>query len=83
MHLVFVSSTIGMVDGDGVLRSPPADGILDSTTWRRASQLSSGLVERGLLSACKVEAIIVDDLNNASEILSFGGGWVEPVRLAN
>ncbi|KAL1514438.1 hypothetical protein AB1Y20_003537 [Prymnesium parvum] len=72
-------SAIGIVDTHGVLRSPPADSILHSTSWRRAHALSSRLVERGLLSSSRVAPISASELRDATEVLSFGGGWVEPI----
>lgn len=72
-------STVAIVDERGVLRTPPADAILPSTTWSRAVALAPALVERGILSGCEVNPIAPAEVVRAREILSMGGGWVEPV----
>ena len=72
-------STIAIVDGQAVLRAPPADRILDSTTWRRASELAPGLVDAGILAGVSAAPVSEAELRGAREVLSLGGGWVEPV----
>jgi 4-amino-4-deoxychorismate lyase len=71
---------VAVVDGDGVLRSPPADQILASTTWARVRELAPTLVDQGVLSGCIAdEALHVDALASCSEMFTMGGGWVEPI----
>lgn len=72
-------STIAIVDGEGKLRAPPADRILDSTTWRRTSELAPSLVDAGILAGVSATPVSEAELREAREILSLGGGWVEPV----
>lgn len=72
-------STIAVVDAAGVLRSPPAARILDSTTWRRATALAPDLVEHGVLGGIDVAPVSEGELRSAREILSLGGGWLAPV----
>ena len=73
-------STIAIVDQAGVLRSPPAERILDSTTWRRALVLAEPLLADGTLTAIDSASHISEaDLRSAREILNCGGGWLSPV----
>ena len=72
-------STVAIVDERGVLRTPPADAILPSTTWARATALAPALVERGILTGCEVTPIEPAEVVAAREVISMGGGWVEPV----
>jgi D-alanine transaminase len=72
-------STVAVVDGHGMLRSPPAANILDSTTWRRATALAPQLVRRGVLAGARAAPVTEEELRSAREIVSMGGGWVEPV----
>jgi len=72
-------STIGVVGGDGVLRSPVPHSILPSTTWGRAKALAPLLVDRGILNGCEEGTVSREQLHAAHEIISFGGGWVESI----
>lgn len=73
-------STIAIVDAAGTLRSPPAERILDSTTWRRTLALAKPLVASGMLTGIDRDSPIADaELRSAREILNLGGGWVSPV----
>lgn len=72
-------ATIAVVDARGVLRSPPASNILSSTTWMRVQELSAKLVADGLLNGCSTEPVRREELGEATEILTLGGGWVEPI----
>jgi len=79
MRLLLGSQTIAIVDGHSMLRTPVADAILPSTTWARAVALAPSLVSAGVLSGCNVGPIAASELEQASELLSLGGGWVEPI----
>ena len=73
-------STIAIVDSDGVLRSPPAQRILRSTTWVRAIALAESLVADGTLSRVESASHITEqELRGAREVLNLGGGWLSPI----
>ena len=72
-------ATVGVVDRYGWLRTPPPDAILNSTTWARATALAPNLVGSGVIQGCKVGPISRAEIEEARELLSFGGGWVEPI----
>ena len=72
-------ATVGVVDRYGWLRTPPPDAILDSTTWARATALAPTLVGSGVIHGCKVAPISRAEIEEARELLSLGGGWVEPI----
>ena len=72
-------ATIAVVGKDGILVSPPADSILASTTWARVRALAPSLVDAGVLRGCEARRVKRDELSDAAELLSLGGGWVEPI----
>lgn len=72
-------SMLAVVDANGVLRAPPPERILDSTTWRRCSTLAPMLAMQGLLAGVDTTPVPMSDLLAAREIISMGGGWLEPV----
>lgn len=72
-------STIAIVDANGVLKAPPAEAILPSTTWMRIVALSDGLIEKGLLTACSQEVVHASELIGCREMFTLGGGWIEPI----
>lgn len=72
-------ATIAVVGKDGILVSPPADSILASTTWARVRALAPSLVDAGVLRGCEARRVKRDELSAAAELLSLGGGWVEPI----
>lgn len=72
-------STIAIVDQQNVLRAPIPDRILDSTTWRRCSELAPLLIAEGTLAGVSAASVSEAELRGAREILSLGGGWIEPI----
>jgi 4-amino-4-deoxychorismate lyase len=81
-------ANIAVVDASGAMKVPPFDSILHGTTVSRAIELVSAALEEGAavgggvpaeLRSVEISEVAVEDLYDACEIFSFGGGGIVPI----
>jgi len=72
-------SCVGIVEDDDVLRTPPFETILPSTTVRRVLAFGQQLVEKGLLKGILQTPVKMEQVYSAKEAFLLGGHHVVPV----
>ena len=74
------TACVGFLGSDGVLRAPKFEEILESTTLRRAMELTTGILPLpGVCTKAELTDVTLEHVADAVEIISFGGGGVLPI----
>jgi len=72
-------SCVVCIGKDGVLRAPLPDQILPSITLQRLLELSTKLVDRGLIAGVERCDFRIEDMLDSVELVDVSGGWCRAV----
>jgi len=70
---------VGLVTQEGVFKTPPFDRILAGTTLIRLLDLKQSLLDEQVLTGVEVGDVHINELREAREICSFGGGSLQAI----
>mmetsp|Transcript_10550 Transcript_10550/g.16522 ORF Transcript_10550/g.16522 Transcript_10550/m.16522 type:complete len:321 (+) Transcript_10550:139-1101(+) len=72
-------ANIAIITKEKIFRTPHFDNILAGTTVRRCFAIGEQMVKQGTLRKMEFATLKPDDVRNAEEVISLGGGHIVPV----